>query len=92
MANFVVSGTPHVRSKESIQSIMRDVIIALVPATVMGIVFFGIKALLLIAISVASSVFFEFLYLRVQEALISKPNKLTEHTSFEGISVPDASA
>ena len=36
--------------------------------------------------------FFEFLYLRVQEALISKPNKLTEHASFEGISVPDASA
>ena len=36
--------------------------------------------------------FFEFLYLRVQEALISKPNKLTEHTSFEGISVPDAGA
>ena len=39
MANFVVSGTPHVRSKESIQSIMRDVIIALIPATAMGIYF-----------------------------------------------------
>ena len=38
MANFVVSGTPHVRSKESIQSIMRDVVIALVPATIMGII------------------------------------------------------
>ena len=36
--------------------------------------------------------FFEFLYLRVQEALLSKPNKLTKHTSFESISVPDASA
>ncbi len=41
MANFVVSGTPHVRSKESIQSIMRDVIIALVPATAAGIYYFG---------------------------------------------------
>ena len=40
MANFVVSGTPHVRSKESIQSIMRDVIIALVPATAAGIYYF----------------------------------------------------
>ena len=54
MSNFVVSATPHVRSKDSIQGIMRDVIIALVPATVMGIVYFGIKALALIAISVAS--------------------------------------
>ena len=48
MANFVVSGTPHVRSKESIQSIMRDVIFALVPATAMGIYYFGLKALILI--------------------------------------------
>ena len=43
MANFVVSGTPHVRSKESIQSIMRDVIIALVPATAAGIYYFGLR-------------------------------------------------
>ena len=49
MANFVVSGTPHVRSKESIQSIMRDVIIALVPATAAGIYYFGLRALILIA-------------------------------------------
>ena len=42
MANFVVSGTPHVRSKESIQSIMRDVLIALVPATAAGIYYFGL--------------------------------------------------
>ena len=48
MANFVVSGTPHVRSKESIQSIMRDVIIALVPATAAGIYYFGLRALILI--------------------------------------------
>ena len=48
MANFVVSGTPHVRSKESIQSIMRDVIIALVPATAAGIYYFGLRALILL--------------------------------------------
>ena len=59
MANFVVSGTPHVRSKESIQSIMRDVIIALVPATAAGIYYFGINALILIIAAIASSVVFE---------------------------------
>ncbi|MCI1930523.1 MAG: RnfABCDGE type electron transport complex subunit D [Clostridia bacterium] len=69
MDNIVMSATPHVRSKESVQSIMRDVIIALIPATVMGIKFFGIKALMLTVISVVSSVFFEWLY----EKILKKP-------------------
>ncbi|WP_313529710.1 RnfABCDGE type electron transport complex subunit D [Anaerotignum sp.] len=67
MANFVVSGTPHVRSKESIQSIMRDVIIALVPASVMGIWFFGVRALILMVAAVASAVFFEWLYQKIMK-------------------------
>ena len=62
MANFVVSGTPHVRSKESIQSIMRDVIIALIPATAAGIYYFGLNALILIIASILSCVVFEALY------------------------------
>ena len=69
MANFVVSGTPHVRSKESIQSIMRDVIIALVPATAAGIYYFGLRALILIVAAIISAVFFEWLY----EKITNKP-------------------
>lgn len=65
MANFVVSGTPHVRSKESIQSIMRDVIIALVPATAAGIYYFGLRALILIVAAIISAVFFEWLYEKI---------------------------
>jgi len=41
---------------------MRDVIIALLPATVMGIVYFRFKAVLLIAISIATAVIAEALY------------------------------
>ena len=67
MANFVVSGTPHVRSKESIQSIMRDVIIALVPATAAGIYYFGINALILIIAAIASSVIFEALCQKIMK-------------------------
>lgn len=74
MANFVVSGTPHVRSKESIQSIMRDVIIALVPATAAGIYFFGLQALILIAVSIIASVFFEWLY----QKLLKKPVTISD--------------
>lgn len=69
MANFVVSGTPHVRSKESIQSIMRDVIIALVPATAAGIYYFGLRVLILIVAAIISAVFFEWLY----EKITKKP-------------------
>ena len=61
MANFVVSGTPHVRSKESIQSIMRDVIIALIPATAAGIYYFGMHALMLVIAAIVSAVVFEAL-------------------------------
>lgn len=74
MANFVVSGTPHVRSKESIQSIMRDVIIALVPATAAGIYYFGMKALILIVAAIISAVFFEWLY----EKLMKKPVTISD--------------
>lgn len=74
MANFVVSGTPHVRSKESIQSIMRDVIIALIPATAAGIYFFGLQALILIAVSIVASVFFEWLY----QKLLKKPVTISD--------------
>ena len=67
MANFVLSGTPHVRSKESIQSIMRDVIIALVPATAAGIYYFGISALILIIAAIVSSVVFEALCQKIMK-------------------------
>jgi len=60
--NITISATPHIRSGESIQTIMRDVIIALLPATVMGIVYFGIPAVTLIAISIATAVISEALY------------------------------
>jgi len=67
MENIVMSSTPHVRSKESVQSIMRDVIIALIPAAVMGIVYFGPKALMHMIVSVVSCVFFEWLYEKIMK-------------------------
>lgn len=69
--SFIVSATPHVRSNETVQSIMRDVIIALIPATVMGVLFFGLNALLLIVISIASCVFFEFVFQKITKRTIT---------------------
>lgn len=65
LPKLTVSATPHIRSKVTTQSIMRDVIIALLPAAVMGIALFGPTAALLIVISVASSVFFEAIYCKL---------------------------
>ncbi len=70
--NLTVSATPHIRASVTTQSIMRDVIIALLPACVMGVVLFGLQAALLIVISVASSVFFEAIY----QKLAKKPSTI----------------
>lgn len=67
--NLLVSSTPHIRSDETIQSIMRDVVIALLPAAIMGIILFGVRAAVLIITSVISCMFFEALF----QKLAKKP-------------------
>ena len=57
-----VSASPHIHSGRSTAKIMRDVIIALLPATVAGIVIFGLRALLVVATCVLSCVLFELLF------------------------------
>ena len=74
MDKFIVSGTPHVRSKDSIQGIMRDVLIGLTPAALMGIYVFGLNALLIMVLSISSAMFFEYLY----QKLMKKPITVTD--------------
>ena len=62
MEKLIVSTSPHIQSKDSTQSIMRDVIIALLPATVAGVVLFGWKALITILVCVGTAVLSEFLF------------------------------
>ena len=57
-----VSSNPHIRSKETTSSIMGYVVIALLPATGFGIYNFGLHALLLILVTVASTVLTEYIY------------------------------
>ncbi len=57
-----LSVSPHIHSGRSTAGIMRDVLIALAPTTIAGAVIFGWRALLVVAICVASSVGFEALY------------------------------
>lgn len=60
--NLIVSSSPHLHSGARTRKIMLDVIIALAPAATMAVVFFGIKALLLIAVTTAAAVLSEFLF------------------------------
>lgn len=57
-----VSSNPHVRSKVTTNGIMMAVVLALLPAAGFGIYNFGIRALLHILITVASTVITEFLF------------------------------
>ncbi len=57
---FKISSSPHVRDRKTTSSLMLDVIIALLPASVFGVYNFGIDAFILILTCVASCVFFEW--------------------------------
>ena len=70
--NITISATPHVRSKQSTQTIMRDVIIALVPAAAMGVIKFGVNALILMAVSVITAVVAEAAYQKITKQKIWK--------------------
>ncbi len=52
---FTVSSSPHIRSSETTQNIMRDVTIALTPAALYGVYNFGLRALIVLVISVVSA-------------------------------------
>lgn len=63
MSNLLnVSSSPHARSKASTQNIMLDVLIALLPATVFGVVQFGLYSLGVILVCVLAAVLTEYLF------------------------------
>ena len=62
MKKLVVSSSPHIHTSNSTRRVMLDVIIALLPAAVAGIVIFGIRALSVLAVTVSVAVISEFLF------------------------------
>ncbi len=59
---MLVKASPHIRDNSSTQKIMLDVIIALCPAIIASGIIFGLRALLVIAVTVIACVAFEYLY------------------------------
>ena len=64
---LTISSSPHVHSPVTTQTIMRDVLIALAPALLGSVYFFGFRALTVTAVSVAACVFFEWLYCKIMK-------------------------
>jgi electron transport complex protein RnfD len=62
---YSFSSSPHVKNKRTTKNIMIDVCIALLPATVMGIVYFGLNAFLIVLLALISAVASEFIYLMI---------------------------
>ena len=61
MDKLIVSPSPHLHTKTSTKSLMRDVVIALLPAVVVSVLFYGWSELLVLGVSVASCVLLEYL-------------------------------
>ncbi|MDR2972201.1 MAG: RnfABCDGE type electron transport complex subunit D [Bacteroidales bacterium] len=66
-----VSGSPHIHSSESVKKIMWAVVVALLPALLISVYFFGLPAILVTVVSILSCLLFEYL---IQKFLIKGKN------------------
>ena len=69
-----ISTGPHLRAKDDTRRLMLDVLIALLPATAASIYFYGLKAVLIILVSVAAAVLSEFVW----QKLAHKPIRIND--------------
>ena len=70
MNKLLVSPSPHLHTTTSTKSLMRDVVIALLPAVLVSVLFYGWAELLVLGVSVASCILLEYLITRY---LLKKP-------------------
>ena len=78
MRKLIVSPSPHIHSKDSTRSLMLDVVIALIPAVICSVVFYGWRELLLLAVSVATCVLLEW---AVTRFLLKKPSTIGDFSA-----------
>ncbi len=64
---MIVSSSPHIRTIESIQSVMTDVLIALFPVALMAVLLFGYQALITMLLAVVTAMVVEALWLRKRD-------------------------
>ncbi len=65
MSQLHISSSPHIHRNRTTTGIMLDVIIALLPATIAGFIFFGLSALSVVLMCIAVSVLSEFIFCKI---------------------------
>jgi len=75
MSLLTVSGSPHVHGNQDVRSIMYGVVIAMIPAILVSVYFFGIDSARVILISIVSCMLFEWL---IQKYLLKGPVTITD--------------
>lgn len=78
---YAFSISPHVKSVKTTKNIMIDVCIALLPACIMGVIYFGLKALLILSLALISAVVSEFIYLLIGGKKINEIKREFDFTS-----------
>lgn len=68
-----VSGSPHIHHRDSVKKIMWSVVLALVPAFLVSVYYFGLPVLVITGVSVASCLLFEYL---IQRFLLKEPSSI----------------
>jgi electron transport complex protein RnfD len=71
---LTVGSSPHVKHNDSIQIMMGDVLVALLPIIVMSVFYYGVRAAILTGVSILSCVIFEYLYTRI----LRKPRSIND--------------
>ena len=75
-----ISSNPHIRDKRKSSDLMSLVLIALLPATIFGVINFGIDALKVIVLSVTGSVLTEYVYEKLMHKKVTVDDRSAEVT------------
>ncbi len=75
--NLRMSTGPHLLDKDTTQSLMLDVLIALIPATALGVYFFGVSAALVLLVCIVTAVLSELIW----QVLMKKPVRITDFSA-----------
>lgn len=78
MEKLIVSPSPHIHSKVRTKNLMLDVVIALLPAVIVSVAFYGFGELLVLAVSVLSCILIEYLITRY---LLKKPSTIGDFSA-----------
>ncbi len=78
MNRLLVSPAPHIHAAVSTKSLMRDVVIALLPAVIVSVIFYGLGEIVVLGVSVLSCILIEYLITRF---LLKKPSTICDYSA-----------